>query len=150
MNKLTPSKIETMIYVIRDQKVLLDSDLAELYGVTSKRMNEQVKRNIRRFPPDFMFQLTAEEYDSLRSQFATLETGRGKHRKYRPHVFTENGVAMLSSVLTSDRAIDVNISIMRTFAKLRHFFCRLTFPSLNASPSMKRTRISFFASCLND
>jgi len=108
-----------MIYIIRRQKVMLDSDLAALYGVTTKRLNEQVRRNIKRFPADFMFRLTAEEGHSLRSQFATLETGRGKHRKYLPMVFTENGVAMLSGVLNSDRAISVNISIMRTFTNFR-------------------------------
>jgi phage regulator Rha-like protein len=111
--------IEQKIYLIRGHKVMLDSDLAKLYGVTPKRLNEQVKRNKKRFPPDFMFQITKEEDESLRSQFATLKSGRGKHRKYRPYVFTEQGVAMLSSVLNSERAIQVNIEIMRTFTKLR-------------------------------
>ncbi len=98
---------------------MLDSDLAALYQVPAKRLNEQVKRNRARFPEDFMFQLTDEEYESLRSQIATLETGRGRHRKYLPFVFTEQGVAMLSSVLHSERAVQVNIAIMRTFVKLR-------------------------------
>jgi 3'-phosphoadenosine 5'-phosphosulfate sulfotransferase (PAPS reductase)/FAD synthetase len=98
---------------------MVDSDLAILYEIPSKRLNEQIRRNIGRFPDDFMFQLIREEYELLRSQFATLETGRGKHRKYMPYVFTEQGVAMLSSVLNSDRAVQVNIAIIRTFVKLR-------------------------------
>ena len=100
---------------------MLDSDLAELYEVTTKRLNEQVRRNIKRFPPDFMFQLTPEEFTSLRSQNATLKIGRGQHRKYLPYAFTEQGVAMLSGVLNSERAIDVNVAIMRAFVKLREF-----------------------------
>ena len=103
-------KIESLIKVIRGQQVMLDRDLATLYGVEVKRLNEQVKRNIKRFPKDFMFQLTKEE--CLRSQIATLNEGRGQHLKYMPYVFTENGVAMLSSVLRSDTAIEVNIRIM--------------------------------------
>lgn len=112
-------KIESLIKVIRGQQVMLDRDLATLYGVELKRLNEQVKRNIKRFPKDFMFQLTKEE--CLRSQFATLNEGRGQHLKYMPYVFTENGVAMLSSVLRSDTAIEVNIRIMRAFTSMRHF-----------------------------
>jgi len=111
--------IERKIYLIRGHKVMLDSDLAELYGVETKRLNEQVRRNLKRFPEDFMFQLTLAEAESLRSQIATLEKGRGEHRKYLPLVFTEQGVAMLSSVLNSERAVQVNIAIMRTFVKLR-------------------------------
>jgi hypothetical protein len=119
-NLLIPSeRIEKSILLIRGQKVLLDTDLAGLYGVPTKRLNEQVRRNKRRFPKDFMFQLSVEESDSLRSQFATLKVGRGEHRKYRPYAFTEQGVAMLSSVLNSDRAIEVNIAIMRAFVRLR-------------------------------
>lgn len=113
------SQIEGRILVIRGQKVMIDSQLAELYGVSTKRLNEQVRRGIKRFPEDFMFQLTSKEYDGLRSQFATLETGRGLHRKYLPYAFTEQGVAMLSSVLKSGRAIEVNIAIMRAFVRLR-------------------------------
>ena len=109
------------IYLIRGQKVLLDEDLAELYGVETKRLNEQVRRNISRFPDDFMFQLNADENASLRSQFATLKTARGGHRKYLPSVFTEQGVAMLSSVLNSERAVQVNITIMRAFVQMREF-----------------------------
>lgn len=118
--QLIPTEtIERRILLIRGHKVMLDSDLADLYGVSTKRLNEQVRRNAKRFPPDFMLQLTKEEYDSLRSHFATLEKGRGKHRKYPPLAFTEQGVAMLSSVLTSERAIEVNIAIMRAFVRLR-------------------------------
>jgi phage regulator Rha-like protein len=111
--------IETKILLIRGSRVLLDSDLAYLYGVPAKRLNEQVRRNLKRFPDDFMFQLTSEEYRALRSQIVTLKMGRGMHRKYRPYVFTEQGVAMLSSVLNSERAIQVNTAIMRAFVKLR-------------------------------
>jgi len=111
--------IEPLIKIIRGQQVMLDRDLATLYGVKTKRLNEQVKRNIKRFPEDFMFQLTKDE--CLRSQIATLNEGRGQHLKYMPYVFTENGVAMLSSVLRSDTAIEVNIRIMRAFTSMRHF-----------------------------
>lgn len=110
-------RIERSILLLRGQKVMLDSDLAELYGVETKALNRAVKRNIARFPEDFMFQLTKEEYDSLRFQFGTLK--RGQHPKYLPHVFTQEGVAMLSSVLSSEKAIEVNILIMRAFVKLR-------------------------------
>jgi hypothetical protein len=114
--------VEQKIFLLRGHKVLLDEDLAELYGVEIKVLNQMVKRNIRRFPVDFMFQLTAEEYaecQALRSHFVTLKTGRGLHRKYLPFVFTEQGVAMLSGILNSNRAIEVNILIMRAFVKLR-------------------------------
>lgn len=114
------SKIEGMIYLMRGQKVMLDSDLAELYGVETKALNRQVTRNEVRFPEDFMFRLTSEEYESLRCQNGTSNDGRGG-RRYLPLVFTEGGVAMLSSVLTSERAALVNISIIRTFIKLRSF-----------------------------
>lgn len=106
------------IYVIRDQKVMLDSDLAELYGVETKRLNERVRRNMARFPSDFMFQLTESEWNVLRSQIATSKDGRGG-RTYLPSVFTEHGVLMLSSVLNSEGAIQVNIQIMRIFSKVR-------------------------------
>lgn len=110
--------IQNMICFIRGEKVMLGQDLALLYGVKTKRLNEQVKRNIKRFPQDFMFQLTKVEYENLRSQFATSKEGRGG-RRYLPYVFTEQGVAMLSSVLNSERAISVNIEIMRTFVKIK-------------------------------
>ena len=110
--------IERSIFLIRGHKVLIDVHLAALYGVTTKRLNEQVRRNRTRFPDDFMFQLTSEEAASLRSQFATSKTGRGG-RRYAPYAFTEQGVAMLSTVLNSERAIQVNIEIMRAFVRLR-------------------------------
>lgn len=91
--------IENKILLVRGHKVMPDSDLAALYEVETRRLNEQVRRNLKRFPSDFMFQLSEEEFDSLRSQFVTLKKGRGQHRKYMPYVFTEQGVAMLSSVL---------------------------------------------------
>ena len=114
--------IESLIHVIRGQQVMLDSDLARLYGVETKRLKEQVKRNINRFPSDFMFELTKDEALSLRSQFATSNKDglRGGNR-YSPFAFTENGVAMLSSVLKSDTAIEVNIRIMRAFTSMRSF-----------------------------
>lgn len=110
--------IERRIYLIRGQKVMLDQDLAELYEVETKRLNEQVKRNPQRFPEDFMFQLTKEEHDSLRSQFATSNESRGG-RRFLPYVFTEQGIAMLSTVLNSEKAIQVNIAIMRAFVRFR-------------------------------
>jgi len=117
MKALIPAEvIERKIYLIRGHKVMLDSDLAELYGVTTKRLNEQVRRNLKRFPSDFMFQLSSKEAESSRSQIATSKRGG---RRYLPYAFTEQGVAMLSSVLNSDRAIEVNIQIMRAFVKLR-------------------------------
>ena len=114
--------IESLIHVIRDQQVMLDSDLARLYGVETKRLKEQVKRNLNRFPSDFMFELTKNEVLSLRSQIATSNKDgvRGGNR-YSPFAFTENGVAMLSSVLKSDTAIEVNIRIMRAFTAMRSF-----------------------------
>jgi len=111
--------IRSKIYEIRGQRVMLDRDLAELYGVTTGNLNKAVKRNIRRFPPDFMFQLTKEEWDSLRFQIGILEVGRGQYTKFLPHAFTEQGLAMLSGILNSDIAIDVNITIMRAFVSLR-------------------------------
>ena len=121
--KTTQFDIKSMIYVVRNQQVMIDSDLAMLYQVETKRLNEAVKRNIARFPEEFRFQLTAEETESLRSQFATLNKndGRGKHRKYLPYVFTEQGIAMLSAVLRSDVAIQVSISIMKSFVEMRRF-----------------------------
>lgn len=108
--------IERRIYVIRGQKVMLDQDLAEFYGVTTGRLNEQVKRNISRFPEDFAFQLTTEEFEILRSQSASSSWGG---RRYPPRAFTEHGILMLSGVLNSDQAVEVNISIVRTFVRLR-------------------------------
>lgn len=139
------AQIQNIIYEIRGKKVMLDSDLAVLYEVEAKRLNESVKRNIERFPEDFMFQLTDHEWNSLRSQFATSNGLRSQNvisnddeedslrsqnvtskrnrggRRYLPYVFTEQGVAMLSSVINSGRAIEVNINIMRAFVQLRHY-----------------------------
>lgn len=110
--------IERQILILRGHKVLLDAHLAVLYGVSTKRLNEQVRRNHSRFPADFMFQLTQDEVTFLRSQTATSKGGRGG-RRYAPYVFTEQGVVMLSTVLNSERAIQVNIEIMRAFVRLR-------------------------------
>ena len=112
-------QIERKIYFMRGMKVMLDRDLAELYGVSTKRLNEQVRRNIKRFPNDFMFLLSMEEMKILRSQNATLEMGR--YSKHQALTFTEQGIAMLSGVLNSERAIQTNIAIMRAFMKLREF-----------------------------
>jgi len=118
MSELIPTeRIEQRILLIRDQKVLLDSDLAELYGVETKHLVRAVKRNLSRFPDDFMFQLNREEFTNLRFHFGTSSQWGG--RRYPPYAFTEQGVAMLSSVLQSERAVQVNIIIMRTFVKFR-------------------------------
>ncbi len=108
--------IMNKIYLIRDQKVMLDRDLAELYGVLTGNLNKAVKRNIKRFPEDFMFQLTKEEFDNLKFQFGTASWGGTRNL---PYAFTEQGVAMLSGILNSDRAINVNIHIMRIFTRMR-------------------------------
>ena len=119
MNSIVPVElIEKKIYLVRGQKVMLDSDLAELYEVETRALVQAVKRNIGRFPPDFMFQLNNQEVTSLRSQIVISKSGKGG-RRYIPYVFTEQGVAMLSSVLNNERAILVNIAIMRAFVKLR-------------------------------
>jgi len=119
VSSIPPEQIEGMIFLVRRLRVMLSTNLAQLYGVESRILVQTVKRNIARFPTDFMFQLTRHEYESLRSQIVILEKGRGKHIKYLPYVFTEQGVAMLSSVLNSPRAVRVNIEIMRTFVRLR-------------------------------
>ncbi len=110
-------RVERSIRIIRGDKVILDEDLAEMYGVEVKRLNEQVRRNLNRFPADFMFQLTKQEFKDLKSQFATSSLWGG--RRTPPYAFSEQGVAMLSSVLHSTRAVQVNIEIMRTFVRLR-------------------------------
>ena len=138
-NEITSVLVESKIFMIRGKQVMIDRDLAELYGVETKVINQAVKRNIERFPEEFRFQLTTEEYVSLRSQIATLkedndplrsqivtlknedESQRGKHSKYLPYVFTEQGVAMLSALLHSPTAIQVSIRIMDAFVKLRHY-----------------------------
>ena len=111
--------ITRSIVVLRGHKMLLDTDLAALYGVTTKRLNEQVRRNAHRFPSDFMFQLSASEAAALRSQNATLEPGRGKHRKYRPIAFTEHGAIMAASVLNSQSAVEMSVYVVRAFVRLR-------------------------------
>jgi hypothetical protein len=117
MKALLPhDDVQRMIHIIRGQKVMFDEDLARLYAVPTKRLNEQVHRNKKRFPPDFMFELTLREVEDLRSQIATSSWGG---RRYRPNAFTEQGVAMLSTVLNSERAIQVNIMIMRAFVGMR-------------------------------
>ena len=115
---VAPPAIEKRIFVIRERQMMLDEDLADLYGVETRVLVQQVKRNAKRFPPDFMFQLTKGEAEALRSQFVISNEGRGG-RRYTPYVFTEQGVAMLSGVLRSDRAVAVNIEIMRAFVELR-------------------------------
>ena len=125
MNEITivEAQVSKAIFLLRDQYVLMDSDLAELYGVSTKRLNEQVKRNASRFPDDFMFQLSETEWKNLKSQFATSKGKQEKSawggRRTPPNMFTEQGVAMLSTVLNSPQAIDVNISIIRVFVKMR-------------------------------
>ncbi|MDD2651649.1 MAG: ORF6N domain-containing protein [Sulfurimonas sp.] len=131
-NIVNISAVEDKIYTVRGVKVMLDSELSEIYRVPIKRINEQVKRNIERFPSDFMFQLNDYEFknlqsqnatseqDSLRSQNATLKSQRGKHKKYLPFVFTEQGVYMLATVLRSTIATQVNLQIMRTFVKVKN------------------------------
>jgi hypothetical protein len=127
-----PENLASLVLAVRGEKVLLDTDLAELYGVEARALNQAVARNRNRFPDDFMFQLTTEEWERMRSQFVTSLDAKGgnssqsvmstrKHRgiAYRPYAFTEQGVAMLSSVLRSQRAVEVNIAIMRTFVQLR-------------------------------
>jgi hypothetical protein len=116
------SILQAKIHEVRGQKVILDFDLALLYKVETRVLNQAVKRNLQRFPLDFMFQLTENEYESLRSQIVILkENGRGRHKKYLPFAFTEQGIAMLSGILNSEVAINVNIAIMRTFVIIRRF-----------------------------
>ena len=131
--------IQSKIYEIRGMKVMLDRDLAAMYGEETRRLNEQVKRNIERFPKDFMFQLTKVEFDILMSQIAISKTGerRGGTQKL-PYAFTEQGVAMLSSVLRSPLAIQVNIGIIRAFVEFRHIAARLPFPDTSASIAQLR------------
>ena len=153
--------IENLIHIIRGKQVMLDVDLARLYGVETKRLNEQVKRNLERFPEDFMFQLSKEEIDFLRSQIATIENAgshvlrsqivtlekvdmRGRHVKYMPYAFTESGIAMLSGVLRSPQAVSMNIQIMRAFVAMRRFLASnaQVFQRLEV---MERTQLSLLA-----
>jgi len=118
-------RIERAVLIVRGQRVMLDHDLAALYGVSTRVLNQAVRRNASRFPPDFMFQLTPEEFAHLMSQFVTSKPGRGGHRKL-PYTFTEQGVAMLSSVLKTERAVQVNIAIMRAFVRWREILASHT------------------------
>lgn len=120
-DQLSVDYVRSRIYSIRGVEVMVDADLADMYGVETKQLKRQVKRNIERFPNDFMFELTHEEHESLRRQNGTLESGRGQHSKYLPLVFTEQGVSQLSGVLRSPYAIEVNIRIMRAFVAMRRF-----------------------------
>ena len=144
--------IAQKIIEIRGHKVLFDFDLAELYETSTKVLKQAVRRNINRFPEDFMFELTEEEWISLRSQIVTLKVGRGQHSKYLPFVFTEQGVAVLSSVLNNEKAIEINIAIMRSFVSLRKFV--LTYEELTkrvteieqqfATPVRLKARVQIF------
>lgn len=135
--------VQNLIYEIRGKRVMLDFDLAKLYQIETKVLKQAVRRNIERFPPDFMFTLSDSEYNSLilniRSQFVTLEKGRGKYPKYAPFAFTEQGVAMLSSVLKSDVAIAANIAIMRAFVQVREYL--MTTSTLSAELKELRARV---------
>lgn len=111
--------VASQIRIVRGQRVLLDSDLAALYGVSTKAFNQAVRRNIERFPSDFLLQLTDSEMDSLRSQIVTLKTGRGQHRKYMPLAFTEHGAIMAATILNSPRAVEMSVYVVRAFVKLR-------------------------------
>jgi hypothetical protein len=139
---LDEENLKNRILTIRGLQVILDRDLAELYDVKIKRLNEQVKRNIERFPESFMFQLTDAEYSYLRSQFATIEKGRGTHTKYLPYAFTEQGVAMLSGVLKSDTAVKISIKIISTFVAMRRFLSKNSgiFPRID---NIERKQIQF-------
>ena len=122
MSKQTPSRVEdvgSLIRTIRGQKVILDSDLARIFGVPTFRFNEAVKRNRERFPADFLFQLTAEEFKSLTSQIAILKKGRGQHRKFLPYAFTENGAIMAANVLNSPEAVRMSVFVVRAFVQMR-------------------------------
>jgi len=124
-NKLiTSENIKYKIHMIRNKQIMLDSDLAQLYGISTKILNQAVKRNKDKFPEDFMFQLTNIEFESLRSQIVTLDKGRGSHRKYLPFVFTEHGILSLSGILKSGIATNINIKIIRTFVSMRKFISR--------------------------
>ena len=116
---VTPESVERAIIVLRGRRVILDSELAALYGVTVSVFNQAVKRNMERFPADFAFQLTREEHESLRSQIVILKAGRGAHRKYLPYVFTEHGAVMAASVLNSPKAVEMSVEVVRAFVRLR-------------------------------
>jgi len=117
--QLSISDIAQRIQIVRGQRVIVDDDLAAFYGETTKRFNQQVRRNLERFPADFMFQLDAQEYSSLRLQSATLKTGRGQHRKYLPLAFTEHGAIMAATLLNSPRATQISVHVVRAFVELK-------------------------------
>jgi phage regulator Rha-like protein len=119
LQPLAVTEIAQRIRLIRGHRVVLDTDLAAFYGETTKRFNQQVNRNLKRFPPDFMFQLDDEEFAALRLQSATLKPGRGQHRKYLPHAFTEHGAIMAATLLNSERATDISIHVVRAFVEMR-------------------------------
>lgn len=134
--------VQNLIHEIRGKKVMLDYDLARLYGVETRALKQSVRRNIDRFPPDFMFELTIEESNAIstRSQFVTLkESGRGSNTKYKPFVFTELGVAMLSSVLHSETAIHANIAIMRAFVQVREYLLATSIPFISLSANLPKS-----------
>src|SRR5438045_7015932 len=131
-NKLTADQLGRFIYEIRGRRVMLDSDLAALYGVPTKRLNEQYRRNRKRFPEDFAFQLTAKEANSLRSQFATSSSHGG--RRYRPYAFTEYGALMAANILNSPRAVQMSIFVVRAFAKMRE--------ALRGTPELTRKLVA--------
>lgn len=139
--------VQNLIYEIRGQRVMLDFNLARLYQIETKALKQAVRRNLERFPEDFMFTLSQDEYNSLkisiRSQFVTLENGRGKYPKYAPFAFTEQGIAMLSSVLRSDVAIAANIAIMRAFVRVREYL--LTASSVSAELKELRAKVDLLA-----
>ena len=142
MNDVELAKIERRIFLVRGQKVMLDADLAALYRVPTKSLNLAVKRNVERFPEDFTFQLTDDEVAGLRFHFETSKRGRGG-RRYLPYAFTEQGVAMLSSVLRSSRAVQVNIAIMRTFVRLREMLLSNAELARKLPPAPPKRQIGF-------
>lgn len=124
LNLTSTEEIQNLIYTIRGKQVMIDSDVAKLYHCETKYVNRVVKRNIERFPEEFCFQLTEEEYELLRCQFVTLKSGRGQHRKYMPYAFTEHGITMLSGLLNSNVAIEVSIKIVKSFIEMRKFITK--------------------------
>lgn len=144
---LSEETISNTIYYIRNQKVMLDRDLAKLYGIETKRLKEQVKRNLNRFPEDFMFELTKIEFENWRSQIATSNSDKMGLR-YAPMAFTEHGILMLSSVLNSDKAIQTNIQIMRIFAKVRQMLLDTTEMKLDIVQIQKKLENQEIASFL--
>ncbi len=134
--------IKSRIFTIRGMQVMLDSDLAELYGVETKRLNEQVRRNIDRFPDEFSFVLSRSEYGFLRSHFATLEKGQGKHKKYLPRVFSEHGVMMLANVLKSDASVKMSINIIKAFVAMRRYF-KDTYEIFEKFETLERKQIEY-------